>query len=342
MRKVTLSTIAEELGVSTATVSLALRDSPLVADSTKERIKEAASRSGYIYNRRAASLRTSRSGIIGVVVPDIMNPFFAEILVGIEEELGSSRHTFILCNHRDKIAAQQNFIETLLQFGADGVILSPAIGTTADDIRAIESSGLPVVFVARWVKGARVPVFRGDDKKGAYMVTRHLIEMGHRKIAFIGGKRETSTGNDRREGFLAALEQAGIEAVPELRIGSERTRKAGYDAARTMFSKDREAATAIVCFNDLLAIGVMSGLRSLGIEPGRDVAVAGYDDIAEAEISAPTLTSVWNGQQEAGRLAARAMVRILTGSVSEEDAHDDRLIQPELRIRESSCPPKPV
>ena len=335
MRKVTLSTIAEELGVSTATVSLALRDSPLVADATKERIKEAASRSGYIYNRRAASLRTSRSGIIGVVVPDIMNPFFAEILVGIEEELGSSRHTFILCNHRDKIAAQQNFIETLLQFGADGVILSPAIGTTADDIRAIESSGLPVVFVARWVKGARVPVFRGDDKKGAYMVTRHLIEMGHRKIAFIGGRRETSTGRDRREGYLAAMHERGIEPEAAWQIGSEATRKAGYDSVRTMF-EGGVRPTGIVCFNDLVAIGVMSGLRSMGIEPGIDIAVTGYDDISEAEIASPALTTVWNGQQEVGRLAARAMLSIISGK---EAPRKKVLVAPKLKVRASSCPP---
>ncbi|MCB1416890.1 MAG: LacI family DNA-binding transcriptional regulator, partial [Nitratireductor sp.] len=164
--KVTLSTIAESLGVSTATVSLALRDSPLVADATREKIKQAAAQSGYIYNRRAASLRTSRSGIVGVLVPDIMNPFFAEILLGIEEELGLNRQTFFLCNHRDDISVQKHFLETLLQFGADGVIVAPAIGTTAEDIKAIEGTGLPVVMVARWVQGSRAPVYRGDDKKG--------------------------------------------------------------------------------------------------------------------------------------------------------------------------------
>jgi DNA-binding LacI/PurR family transcriptional regulator len=338
--KITLSTIAQKLALSTATVSLALRDSPLVAEATKEKVKRAAETSGYIYNRRAASLRTSRSGIIGVLVPDIMNPFFAEILLGIEEELGLNRHTFFLCNHHDLISTQKNFLETLLQFGADGVIIAPAIGTTAEDINAIEETGLPVVMVARWVKGSRAPVFRGDDKKGGYMVTKHLIDLGHRKIAFIGGRRDTSTGQDRREGYLAALEQAGVEPKLNLQRGTERTRRAGYDSVREMFSENRSIATAIVCFNDLLAIGAMSGLRSLGLEPGKDIAVTGYDDIAEAEISAPTLTSVWNGQQEAGHLAARAMVRILSGELTmEEAALEDKLILPELHIRESSCPP---
>ncbi|MFK7901997.1 MAG: LacI family DNA-binding transcriptional regulator [Nitratireductor sp.] len=331
--KITLSTIARDLGVSTATVSLALRDSPLVADITREKIKEAAAAAGYIYNRRAASLRTSRSGIVGLLVPDVMNPFFAEILHGIEAELGLDRQTFLLCNHRDSIETQKHFVETLLQFGADGVIMSPAIGTSPEDIAAMEAYGLPVVMIARWVQGAKVPVYRGDDKKGTYMVTNHLIEQGHNKIAFIGGKRETSTGADRLAGYLAALEKAGIEPIEELQMGSERTRKSGYDSVREMFGKNKQAATAIVCFNDVIAIGVINGLNSLGIIPGKDIAVTGYDDIAEAEITSPTLTSVWNGQQEAGRRAARSIMQIIKG---DPDIEDNKLIEPKLRIRESS------
>ena len=333
--KITLSTIAEYLGVSTATVSLALRDSPLVAAGTREKIKKAASELGYIYNRRAASLRTSRSGIIGVMVHDIMNPFFAEILKAIEGELGQSRQTFLLCNHNDDLSVQSDFIQTLLQFGADGVIISPAIGTTAADIRAIENSGLPVVMIARWVEGSDAPVFRGDDRLGIYRATRYLIDLGHRDIAFIGGRRETSTGRDRREGYMAAMREAEIELDPAWQTGSEATRKAGYDSVRAMFAAGNRP-TGVVCFNDLVAIGVLSGLRSIGLEPGIDVAVTGYDDIAEAEIASPALTTVWNGQQEAGRLAARSMTSIIAG---EEPPRERVLIAPELRVRESTCPP---
>ncbi len=335
LAKTTLSTIAEHLGVSTATVSLALRDSPLVAGMTREKIKKTAVELGYIYNRRAASLRTSRSGIIGVVVHDIMNPFFAEILKAIEEELGNSRRTFLLCNHHDDIAIQTDFIDTLLQFGADGVILSPAIGTTAANIESIEKNGLPVVMIARWVEGTSAPVFRGDDRHGIYMATRYLVELGHRQIAFIGGKRETSTGRDRREGYLAAMHEAGIEPDLAWQVGSASTRKAGYDSVRALFESGIKP-TAIVCFNDLVAIGVMSGLRSIGLEPGRDVAVTGYDDISEAEIAAPALTTVWNGQQEVGRLAARAMIATISG---EDVPREKILIAPQLRVRESTCPP---
>ena len=174
-QKIKLSTIADALGVSTATVSLALRDSPLVADETRDRIKLHAREIGYIYNRRAASLRTSRSGILGVVVHDIMNPFFAEILRSIESELDRSGQTFLLSNHYDDLDKQRSFIETLLQLGADGVIMSPAIGTPPEDIKLAERNGLPVVLIARAVEGVEVPVFRGDDAYGTALATNHLI-----------------------------------------------------------------------------------------------------------------------------------------------------------------------
>jgi DNA-binding LacI/PurR family transcriptional regulator len=335
--KTTLSTIADHLGVSTATVSLALRDSPLVADATRERIKKSAVELGYIYNRRAASLRTSRSGIIGVLVHDIMNPFFAEILKAIEEELGSARRTFLLCNHHDSIDIQTNFIETLLQFGADGVILSPAIGTSAHNVAAIEASGLPVVLIARWIEGVHAPLFRGDDRHGIVLATRHLIGLGHKKIAYVGGKRQTSTGRDRRDGFREAMHEAGLEPDPAWQAGSDSTRKSGYDTLRSMFAAGIRPS-GIVCFNDLVAIGVMSGLRSLGLEPGIDVSVTGYDDIAEAEIASPALTTVWNGQQEVGRKAARAMIDLISGR---EVSREMMLIAPELRVRESTGSPKP-
>ena len=138
---------------------------------------------GYIYNRRAASLRTSRSGIVGVVVHDIMNPFFAEILRSIESELDRSRQTFILSNHYDQLEKQRTFIDTLLQLGADGVIMSPAIGTPPEDILMAEENGLPAVLIARTVEGADVPVFRGDDAYGTGLATDHLISLGHRRIA---------------------------------------------------------------------------------------------------------------------------------------------------------------
>jgi DNA-binding LacI/PurR family transcriptional regulator len=335
-QKIKLSTIADALSVSTATVSLALRDSPLVADATRERIKEHARAIGYIYNRRAASLRTSRSGIVGVVVHDIMNPFFAEILRSIESELDRSRQTFLLSNHYDQLEKQRTFIDTLLQLGADGVIMSPAIDTPPEDIKLAEDNGLPAVLIARSVEGADAPVFRGDDSYGIGLATNHLISLGHRRIAMIGGTDQTSTGRDRYHGYVVAMEAAGLEVKPSYRLPGPRTKQAGFEAAG-QFLALKDKPTAAVCWNDLVAIGLMNGIARAGLTPGIDISVTGYDDLEEAAIATPALTTVWNGQREVGRRAARALLDRLNGGA----VHGGRqeLIKPELHVRQSTGRP---
>jgi DNA-binding LacI/PurR family transcriptional regulator len=335
-QKIKLSTIAETLGVSTATVSLALRDSPLVAVATRDKIKEQARALGYIYNRRAASLRTSRSGIIGVIVHDIMNPFYAEILKAIESELDRSQHTFILSNHYDSVEKQRNFIETMLQLGGDGIIMSPAIGTPSEDLELAEENGMPAILVARTMDGINLPAFRGDDAYGISLATNHLISLGHRVIAMIGGTDQTSTGRDRYQGYVNALRKADIEVLPELRIPGPRTRQGGFEAAVNFLSLPLKP-TAAVCWNDLVAIGLMNGIQRAGLQPGIDISVTGYDDLEEASIATPALTTVWNGQSEVGRMAARALLDRLAGSHEPDGLH---LIKPEMRMRKSSGPVK--
>ena len=313
-----------------------MRDSPLVADATRERIKEHARAIGYIYNRRAASLRTSRSGIVGVVVHDIMTPFFAEILRSIETELDRSRQTFLLSNHYDQLEKQRTFLDTLLQLGADGVIMSPAIGTPAEDIALAEGNGLPAVLIARSVEGADVPVFRGADAYGIGLATNHLISLGHRRIAMIGGTDQTSTGRDRYRGYVMAMEQAGLEVLPHWRIPGPRTKQAGFEAAQK-FLAIKDKPTAAVCWNDLVAIGLMNGIFRAGLRPGVDISVTGYDDLEEAAIATPALTTVWNGQREVGRRAARTLLDRLNGV---EVHGGQELIRPELHVRQTTAEPK--
>lgn len=335
-QKVKLSTIAETLGLSTATVSLALRDSPLVAEATRERIKEEARNSGYIYNRRAASLRTSRSGIVGVCVADVMNPFFGEILKSVESELDRLRQTFVLCNHYDDLAKQRSFVDTMLQLGADGLIMSPSIGTPASDIHLAEENELPVTLIARTVEGSGVKSFHGDDSYGMRLAVAHLIGEGHRRIAMVGGDDLTSTGRERERGFREALADAGLPFSEEWRLKGPRDRHSGFDAAER-FAALPDRPTAVACFSDLVALGFMYGLARTGLRPGEDVAVTGYDDIDEAAIAMPSLTTVANGQSEVGKRAAEALAARLGGAPAVEEME---LITPELKIRQSSlCGP---
>ncbi|MEL6946903.1 MAG: LacI family DNA-binding transcriptional regulator [Pseudomonadota bacterium] len=312
-------------------MSLALRDSPLVAETTRNRIKERAHEIGYVYDRRAASLRTQRSDIVGVLVRDIINPFFAEILRAIEAELGSNRQTFLLCNHADDIRLQNEFISTLQQFGADGVIMSPSVGTTLENIERIEKTGLAVTLVARTVQGANVPAYLGDDVAGFELVTRHLIEAGHRDIALIGGTRKTSTGRARRQGFAQAFEKAGLPVPQREDIETPYDRTAGYNAAMEILDQG-PTPTAFACCSDTVAIGVMHALRQRNLEPGKDVSVTGYDDIEEASICFPPLTTVSDGHHDMGAQAARALFEKIKGGTPETGSI---LVEPTLKVRKS-------
>ncbi|ADZ69236.1 LacI family DNA-binding transcriptional regulator [Polymorphum gilvum] len=334
-RRLTLGDIAEQLGISTATVSLALRDSPLVAEDTRRRVKETAHRIGYIYNRSAASLRTARTQIVGVAVHDILNPYFAEIFSALEDVLEAEGQMVFICNHRDDVARQRAFIDMLLQHRADGLILCPSVGTSAEEINRLVEQGIPVTLVCREVPGAHAPCVRGDDAKGAHTVTRHLIEQGHRKIAMVGGRRASSTGRDRHGGWRRALEEAGLDPERQIDIPELMTQADGRAVVPQVLDH-ADRPTAVMCFNDLIALGMMPELRRRGVEPGRDMAVTGYDDIDGAASRTPALTTVRNHPDEIGRLAAWTLLRQIAG----EQVPDTLiLIEPDLRVRDSSPPP---
>ena len=250
-------------------------------------------------------------------------------------QLDRSRQTFLLCNHYDQVEKQRSFIDTLLQLGADGVIMSPAIGTPPEDIALAENNGLPAVLVARTVEGANVPVFRGDDAYGIGLATNHLISLGHTRIAMVGGTDQTSTGRDRYQGYVAAMQKAGLDVLPSMRIPGPRTKQAGFEAAGAFLTL-KERPTAAVCWNDLVAIGLMNGIARAGLVPGVDISVTGYDDLEEAAIATPALTTVWNGQREVGRRAARILLDRLNGVEVDTRQH---LIQPELHVRQSTGRP---
>jgi LacI family transcriptional regulator len=330
-KRLTLAMMADRLGLSTATVSLALRGSPLVAAETRRKVQDLADALGYIYNRSAASLRTARSDIVGVVVHDVLNAYFAELLSTLEAELTQRGLTVILCNHGDDHARQRRFLETLLQHRSDGVILCPSVGTQARDIARIEEAGLPTVLVAREVPEAEgTPMIRGDDAVGMERVVGHLIASGHRRIAFVGGSDRSSSGRERRRGFEAAMAAAGLAVDADLVFSDQMTRAEGRKVAAEVI---RRRPTAIACFNDLIAFGLMMEMNRLGLAPGRDIAVSGYDDVEEAAIWSPSLTSVWNGQQEVGRRAALMLTELIAGRAPAETRV---LVTPELRVRETT------
>ncbi len=226
--RVTLQQIAERLGVSTATVSLALRASPLVAEATREKVQDLARTLGYVYNRSAASLRTARTNMIAVGVNDVVNPYFGEILAAIEETLAGSGHTVLLGTYSDDPAKQDRVLATLKEYRPDGMILCPANGSTGEALTMIAAAGIPVVQISREIEGIGLDVVASDDGVAARLALDHLHDLGHRRIAVVGGNDTMSTGRNRRSTYRAWLAEKGLPFDPALMVTGLGTRDTGF------------------------------------------------------------------------------------------------------------------
>lgn len=330
--KVTLRDIANALGVSKATVSLAINGSGLVAEKTRARVFEKIDELGYVYNRGAAGLTTGKTRTIGLAVHDITNPYFTEVCASIEAVLSLRGRMAFLCNSDESLDRQMHFILALAEHNADGLILCPAAGTEIDDLRPLLERRLPVVLIARDIEGARLDFVGNDDKLALKLTTEHLIGLGHRRIAMLGGGQPTSAGKLRRAGFLAAMEQASLEVDPGLLIDCPISPEGGTEAVRAAMAHG-EPPTAIACFTDLVALGALSGLYELGLQPGADVAVMGCDGVAEGARAYAQLSTVNVQKAAIGQTAAEVLVRRL----DDPDLELQRVImEPELVIR-GSC-----
>lgn len=329
--RLTLRDLAEHAGVSPATVSLVLRQSPLVATATRERVLKSVDTLGYVYNRGAASLRTQRTHTIGVAINDLTNPYFAGLTAAIERALTGLGRTVFLSNSEEDSERQARFMASMREYNADGVVICPAEGTDAAALARL-SRGLPCVQISRWVKGVDIDYAGNDNRRATYLATEHLISLGHRRIAMIGGTATTSTGIERRDGYRKALAAHGIARDDALDVICPATRDNGADAVVRLLEQ-AEPPTAAVCFNDVIAFGVMLGLRRLALEPGRDFAVVGCDDVAEAALWTPALTTIAIGFVAMGDAAAK----LLLDRIAEPQAPRRRVVlQPRLVVRDSS------
>ncbi|MFD1328034.1 LacI family DNA-binding transcriptional regulator [Mycoplana ramosa] len=318
--RVTVIDIARAAGVSKSTVSLVLQASPLVNEQTRAKVNAAIRELGYVYNRSAANLRqTASSKIVGIVVNDLTNSFFAELAVGMDMVMQSAGFVQFLANTGESLDRQREVIASMHEHGISGLIISPARGTEAADFRPLTAAGIPVVIVVRNIAGAKVSSLLSDNHAGAREATEHLLSLGHRRIAFLGGFSDTTVARERVQGYRDALVQAGIAADDALIVNSAPSRAGGVAAVeRAMLLA--EPPTAALCFNDAVAFGVCDGLRARGIEPGRDFGVVGFDGVIEAQAAVPALTTVSVDPQGMGRRAAQMLLKQINSGRVEAEA----------------------
>lgn len=330
--RVTLSDIAKAASVSRATVSLVLRDSPSIPQRTKEHVLRHAERLGYVYNRGAASLRTARTNIVGLVIHDITNPYFAEIAASIQRELATYGRVAFLGDTNDSPDQQRAFIDTIREYSVDGIIMSPAAGTHPSWIAKLRDWRLPCVLVSRSLPGVDIDFVGGDNVGGMREVTEHLVSLGHRHIAMIGVNEFTSTGRERLQGYLEALANAGIKTRPELIVACPATRHAAHQALISLL-RLKQPPTAAVCFNDVTAFGAMLALQNLGLEAGTDFSIVGYDDISEAVLWKPRLTTQRVDVERIGKEAVKLLIRRMQDWSTPVQR---KIIPPTFQIRETT------
>jgi LacI family transcriptional regulator len=319
--RVTVVDIAQAAGVSKSTVSLVLQGSPLVHEGTRAKVNAVMRDLGYVYNRGAANLRQSqaKSGIIGIVVNDLTNSFFAELAVGVDMVVQSAGFVQFLSNTAESIDRQREVIGSMREHGISGLIISPARGTLAQDFKPLVAAGIPVVLAVRNVPGAKVSSLTSDNHAGTFAAVEHLSSLGHRRIAFVGGFSDTAVFNERFGGYRAAIAAVGLEFDEALVFPSSPSRAGGAEAiGRAMLLTDKP--TGAVCFNDASAFGVCDGLRARSLEPGRDFAVVGFDDVIEARTAVPALTTVSADPQEMGRRAAQLLLKQINAGKADAEA----------------------
>lgn len=325
--------LASELGLALSTVSQALRGAPGVAPDTRARVLEAAEAAGYVYNRSAAALRSRRLPLVGVSFHDITNPFFASLLASIEEELTSTGLVVVINNHGEMPASQTRFLQAMCEFGAAGVLVSPAAGVSREAIEGFTRRGLVVATVSRDLPGLGADHCGFQDAEGFRAMVAHLVTRGHRRIGMLGAHDRIAPAARKREGYREGMRAAGLDDLIRER-DAPGTRIGGAGGVGDLISGS-EPCTAVVCFNDLVAIGAYDGLRERGLRPGRDVAVAGCDDVPEASHASPALTTIRYDARQLGAMAARLLCDRM--EASEQPRREWRL-SPTLVPRESTPP----
>ncbi len=331
-KAVTLLDVAEAAGVSRSTASLVVRNSPLVAVSTRQRVLKIMHQLGYVQNRAAASLRSHQSYTIGQVVTDITNPFFAQMTLGSEEIFNTENYAVLLANSSDNVAKQERLLETMVAHRVDGLILCPAKGTSPEQIRRLLNWHVPVVLVVRYLSDIALDYVGADNLHGAKLAASYLLGQGHRRIAFIGGPEGSSARHDRLNGLHQVLKHQGVGFDASLSATSPVTRNGGLESINKLL-RLADPPTAALCYNDIIAFGVMLGLQSQNLLPGRDFAVVGFDDIEEAALWHPPLTTIAISPMDIGTQAAQLLL--------DQMEHPDRppkqvILSPELIVRASA------
>ncbi len=325
--------IADKLGLSAATVSLALRDNPVVAKSTRDLVQQAMRETGYVRNLAAASLRTGRSNIVGVSFHTVAHSYYGELLVSIERAFADTGTVILVNNHEEDIDKLDRFISTLATYGADALLVAPPPGTPLSVMERVGQHGMPVLYMGRHVEGDESADLVGmDERMAGEMAARHLIEAGYDRLCMVGGQEGNSISLARVAGFRAALEAAGLEWSEDCWIPSSTRRLEAVEALKSALARD-PAPHGIVCSGNSVASVTCGLVKEAGLQPGRDVGLVGIGSERIAEATSPRMTMVCEDIDTLGQLGAETIL----GRLQDPEKKTSRIVlDPRLVVGETS------
>ena len=310
MKKVSITDVAKRAGYSLATTSYALNDSGRVAETTRKKVMEAARELGFIPDHSAIRLRTGRSNLIGTIINDINNPFFVELVSDFEVSAWNAGYLTILATSQDDPERQKRLIESMISQGVAGVVISPVHGSCVDDLQPLKSRAIPYLVCVRDIDDKDAGLVMADDFEAGVIAARHVLEMGHRRLAFIGGYEHTATWQRRLAGMRHAIRASGCSDVTiELSPGSEGP-EFGSAMVQRFVSAD-PAPTVFIGLNDDTAAGAFLAARELRLTIGKDLSVIGFDNIALSGTLSPGMTTVELFPRKIGRDCATLLTAML-------------------------------
>jgi len=312
MKYITLRMVAEKAGVSVNTASRAINNKPDINIKTKKLVLKIAKELGYIRNAAAVALRTKKTGTVGVVIEDNRNPFYAEVLNGMEVAAREKNYHIIFANTQRDYKKEEEAINLLLAKRVDGLLIAP-VQDRDDDINSLVEANIPFVVVGRDFENIELDAVYNDEVKGGFLATEYLIKKGHKRIALIDGFLYKSPAKGRLEGYKKALKKYGISMDDALVSVGDIDVKDGYERTKQLFEKELDF-TAIFAYNDMMAFGAMQAIREKGLRIPEDIGLIGYDDIPFCSLMDPALTTIRLKKQELGIESVKLLLSHINGN----------------------------
>src|ERR1700722_16713013 len=336
-RHVTIREVAKAAGASVSTISAALNNSDYVSADMRSRVEGAIKTLQYTPNDLARGLRLQKTHSIAIVVPDLSNNFYIELVRGAKDYSASANFTVLIGDSRESWEEERNYLDSFHRRRVDGVVRVPAINAVGGKARAVLGN-LPVVYAARYPL-VRDPYFGRvgvDNTRAAESATRYLLSLGHRDIGIITGDVSSGTSVDRLQGFMSAIRSAKIRPDRSMVHAGHNDMESGHLHAMQLFTRGQRP-TAIFCTNNMMALGALSAIQEIGLECPEEVSLLGFDDFYWATLLRPRLTVVRQPAREIGMIAARILIDHIEGRAN---VPAPALLETQLIVRDSCCPPK--